>query len=51
MKASMNDDERDRIDSDVKEFIKTCVDHINRIKKLITNVSSSCESKLIHKLF
>lgn len=47
MNAAMNDDERDKIDSEVKEFIQTCVTQINRIKNLITNGSSSCESKLI----
>ena len=47
VKMAMNDDERDRIDSDVKEFIQACMDQLSRISKLITNGSSS-DSKSIH---
>ena len=31
----MTDDERDKVDSEVQEFIQTCAEQIKRVQKLV----------------
>ena len=41
----MNDDERDRIDIEVKEFLQACMSQASRVKNLITSGGSVNECK------
>ncbi len=42
----MKDDERDRIDIEVKEFLQACMSQANRVKNLISSGSSINECEL-----
>ena len=42
-KSSMKDEERDRIDMEVKEFLQACMSQANRVRELINSGGTSNE--------
>jgi len=46
-KSSMKEEERDRIDMEVKEFLQACMSQANRVKELINNCNTSNEGIVV----